>query len=188
MIELLISVALIIVMFVMLHGHGSKSHQRKQMQACRENLQTLYVSLQIFANDHEGAFPMKEGARRSGEVLEVLVPRYTSRITPFFCPGSQDAPPAEGESIAEARIGYAYFMGRKLSDGRAVLMSDEQVNDEPKEIGSQVFSGSGDGPGSNHNKYGGNFLHCDGEVESSVGGAPFPIDLPAGVRLLNPGK
>ena len=54
LIELLITLALIIVMMVMLYGFGSASRQRSQKKLCADNLQKIYLALQIYANDFGG--------------------------------------------------------------------------------------------------------------------------------------
>jgi len=69
---------------------------------------------------------------------------------------------------------------------QAILMSDRQVDGLPKEAGQIVFSQTGKPPGSNHKQNGGNFLFCDGHVESSTVRAPFSLVLTQGVVLLNP--
>ncbi len=56
-------------------------------------------------------------------------------------------------------------MGRSTSTPQQVLMSDRQVDTQSKAAGQAVFSSTGKPPGSNHDKYGGNLLFCDGHVE-----------------------
>jgi len=186
LLELVVTMALLIVIFVMLYSSGSKSYQRKQMKACAQNLQNIFVALQIYANEHDGAFPVAVGAKTSEEPLTLLVPQYTSRTSSFICPGSKDSPLPEGEPFGQRRISYAYYMGRQASETSAVLMSDEQINDLPKTSATTVFSVSGDGPGSNHNKYGGNFLFCDGAVKASGPVEQHSIQQESGIVLLNP--
>ena len=77
-------------------------------------------------------------------------------------------------------------MGRSGADAGQPLMSDRQVNALSKTSGQLLFSPSGEPPGNNHAKFGGNLLFCDGHCEPSPARAPFPIPLPAGVVLLNP--
>ena len=43
LIELLITLALMLVMFVMLYSFGSRSHQQRQKRACERNLRTIYL-------------------------------------------------------------------------------------------------------------------------------------------------
>ena len=186
LLELLLTTALILIMFVMLYGHSSGSHQRRQKQVCQQNLQTIHVALQLYANDHDGVFPAKSGAQTAEEPLSLLVPRYTSVTAHFICPGSKDRRLPEGESFENRKISYAYFMGRRAPDTAEPLMSDAQVNTLPKVRGQPVFSTNGKKPGDNHHKYGGNFLFCDGRAEMSSPKASFSIGLPQGVVLLNP--
>ena len=51
LLELLIALALMIVMSVMLYGFGSASRQRSQKKLCADNLQKIYLAMQIYAND-----------------------------------------------------------------------------------------------------------------------------------------
>ncbi len=186
LIELLVTLALIIIMFVLLYGHGSASHQRKQKQLCQKNLRTLFLAMDVFATDHEGKFPVRPGAKTSEQALSMLLPKYTSVTEPFICPGSKDDPLPEGENFENRRISYAYYMGRSQSDTSEVLLSDAQINSESKESGAQVFSKHGQKPGNNHHKYGGNYLFGDGHAEMSKATARFALVLTQGVVLLNP--
>lgn len=186
LIELLITLALMIVMFVMLYGFGSGSHQQRQKKLCQNNLQKIYVAMEIFANEHDGAFPMLAGAETAEDALALLVPRYTADTGSFICPGSKDSPIPSGASFAKRKISYAYFMGLRLTNFAAVLMTDRQVNTQPKNKGETIFSAGGKSPGNNHHQYGGNYLFGDGHVEMSSSMAPFSLVWPQGVVLLNP--
>jgi len=183
---MLITLALILIMFVMLYGFGSKGHQQQQKKACQKNLQKVYVALEIFANDHEGLFPALPGALTAEEPLATLVPRYTADTSSFICPGSKDSPLPSGEPFGKGKISYAYFMGRPLSASSEVLLTDKQVNAQQKNAGENVFSMTGKSPGNNHHKYGGNYLFVDGRMEMSSARAPFSIVWTQGVVLLNP--
>lgn len=186
LIEMLITLVLLIIMVTMLYGFGSSSHQKQQKKSCQKNLQKIYVALEIFANEHDGLFPMLSGAQTAEGPLSLLVPRYTTDIGPFICPGSKDSPLPSGESFARRRISYAYLMGWRLTNAAAVVMSDRQVNTQPKIKGERIFSGTGKAPGNNHHKYGGNVLFSDGHLEMSGSLAPVPVKWPQGVVLLNP--
>lgn len=185
-IELLVVFALILILSTMYWGSTSTSRRRQQQEACRKNLEKIYVALQIYANDHGGAFPEIAGARTSEEALSGLVPRYTVDTTVFICPGGKDPPLPTGEPFRERRISYAYLMGRFATNAQAVLMSDRQVNARAKEAGEQVFSRTGKPPGNNHGKAGGNFLFVDGHLEATAAQLPFSLGVTQGVVLLNP--
>lgn len=187
LLELLVTVAIILILTTMYWGSNSPSRQKQLKSACQKNLQTMHVALQIFANDHGGKFPETAGARTSEEALDELVPRYTADTSIFICPASKDSALPAGESILKRRISYAYYMGRR-SDSTLALMSDRQVDVQAKTPGQAAFSITGKGPGSNHGKSGGNFLFCDGRVEWSPVQIPFSIVLTQGVVLLNPGR
>jgi prepilin-type processing-associated H-X9-DG protein len=49
-----------------------------------------------------------------------------------------------------------------------------------------VFSPDGKKPGNNHNKFGGNFLFCDGNVQTTPARLAFPLPQATNVILLNP--
>ena len=186
LVELLIVAALILIMFVMLYGKSSKRFQYEQKQACQGNLQNIYVALQLYANDANGLFPARKDARTSEQPLALLVPRCTTVTAPFICPGTKGAPLPEGESFENRRISYGYYMGRRAADATEPLITDAQVNDQPKLRGQPVFSPDGKKPGNNHHKYGGNIMSCDGNVEMIGVKAPTSLLLTQGVVLLNP--
>ncbi len=167
LLEILITVALIMVMYVMMFGPSTKFHQTQQMTKCARNLQHLHVALNIYAGDHDGMFPAS---------LTELVPRYTADTAIFICPGKRNS-------------GYAYYRGRSAKDGAdAALMSDAQVNDRPKLQHELVFSDDGKAPGNNHRKFGGNILFCDGHMTTSEphSGQILPFSEP--VTLVNPAR
>jgi prepilin-type N-terminal cleavage/methylation domain-containing protein len=186
LIEMLITMALILIMFVMLYGKSSRRFQHEQKQACQQNLQNIYVALQLYANDTDGLFPIRKEAKTSEQALSLLLPKYTTVTAPFICPGTKESPLPEGESFEKRRISYSYYMGRRASDSTEPLMSDAQINDEPKIRAKQVFSSDGKKPGNNHHKYGGNIMNCDGNVEMIGTKAPSSLTLTQGVVLLNP--
>ncbi|MEJ0090626.1 MAG: type II secretion system protein [Limisphaerales bacterium] len=186
LVELLVTLALMIVLFTMLYGFGSAKHQRTQKQLCHDNLQKIYLAMQIYANDFSGRLPENTNANTSEDVLGELVPRYTADTTIFICPGGRDKQFASGEPLAKHKISYAYYMGRRLDSPQDALMSDRQVDTEPKRAGEFVFSANGKPPGNNHHKFGGNFLMGDGSVQSSGPQLTFSFAVPPGVVLLNP--
>jgi prepilin-type processing-associated H-X9-DG protein len=186
LIEMLITLALMLIIFVMLFSFGSSSHQQRQKKSCQRNLQTIYLALQIFANDHDATFPAQAGAPTSEGPLSLLVPRYTVETRSFICPGSKDSTLPAGEPFAQRRISYAYFMGRTSSDSSEVMMTDRQIDTQPKAKGEAIFSTTGKAPGNNHHKYGGNYLFGDGHAEMSSALAPFSLAWTQNVVLLNP--
>jgi type II secretory pathway pseudopilin PulG len=186
LIELMITLALMIVLTVMMFGFGSASHQRSQKKLCADNLQKIYLALQIYANDFKGALPASTNAVTSEDALGALVPRYTADTTIFICPGGRDAQIASGEPLSRHKISYAYYMGRRLDTPPLILMSDRQLDTLPKRAGDFVFSPNGKSPGNNHHKYGGNFLQCDGSVQDSPAQLTFALPATPGVVLLNP--
>ena len=186
LIELLITLALLVVISTLYFGFSSPSHQRSARQACEANLQKIFLAQEIYAQDHAGKFPVVAEAKFSGEPLALLVPRYTVDQEIFHCPGSQDAPLSADAPLRTAKISYAYYQGRQRG-GLAALMSDAQVSTNSKSLGEPVFSTNGKPPGNNHHQFGGNILFTDGHVEMSQSNAAVALPITAGVRLLNPG-
>jgi prepilin-type N-terminal cleavage/methylation domain-containing protein len=186
LIELLITFAILLILVTMYWGFSSRSHQLQQKKLCRENLQKIFIGLQIYANDFTGHFPVSTNAATSEVAFDMLVPRYCSDTAIFICPGSKDSPLPAGEPLTKHQISYAYFMGRRTIETHAPLASDQLVNTLPKAAGQTIFSPNGKPPGNNHHQYGGNFLFTDGSAEFVPTNAPFSIVLPQGVVLLNP--
>jgi prepilin-type N-terminal cleavage/methylation domain-containing protein/prepilin-type processing-associated H-X9-DG protein len=186
LIELLVTVALMVILTTMMWGFASPSHQRTAQKACQQNLQKIYVAMQIYANDSAGWLPHNPAANTSEETLDMLVPRYSADTSIFICPGSKDAPLPAGVSFRKSKISYAYYMGWRLNDQTGVLMSDAQINTLPKTNGDFAFSTTGKPPGNNHSKFGGNFLFGDGHAELSPPQIPFSLAVTQGVVLLNP--
>jgi len=186
LIELMVTLALICVLSAMLYGFASGSHQRSQEKLCADNLQKIYLALQIYGNDFNGTLPRDTNALTSEAVLDELVPKYTADTTIFICPGGRDSEIPSGESLRLHKISYAYFMGRRLDAPQKPLLSDRQVNAEPKRAGELVFSPDGKPPGNNHHKFGGNFLMSDGSVQFSPAVLTFSLAQEPGVVLLNP--
>jgi prepilin-type processing-associated H-X9-DG protein len=186
-IELLAVIAILILLFVLLWGpRVGDNRQRQAQKDCQNQLQKIYMAMEIYANDHAGKFPETPGARSSEEALDVLVPRYTVDTAVFICPGSKDPPLPAGESFRQHKISYAYYMGRRAAEAQAVLLSDAQVDAGARKAGDYAFSSTGKPPGNNHGKLGGNFLFCDGHAESVPARVPFAVGLTQGVVLLNP--
>jgi prepilin-type processing-associated H-X9-DG protein len=186
LLELLISIAIIFIMFTLYFGGGGKQYQVKKMEECEKNLQNVYVAVQTFARENKDALPATN-ARTSETPLSALVPRYTTGSEFFICPGSKDKPLPDAQPFADRKISYAYYMGRQLSDGAdKALLSDEQVNTSSKTNRQLVFSLDGKKIANNHDKYGGNFLFCDGHVQSTGPLAAFDLTFTNPVVLLNP--
>ncbi len=186
LIELLITMAILIILYTMMFGFGARQNQLRQKTKCRSNLQKMYVSLQIYANDSREMFPIATNAQTSESALGLLVPRYSADNSIFICPGSKDKKLTPGESLTNARISYAYYMGLSETNTSAVLMSDRQLNTAAKAVGELAFSDNGKKPANNHHKYGGSFLFCDGTMNSSLPILTIPLPLTTNIILLNP--
>lgn len=186
LIEMLLTLTIILILFTMMYGFGSKRNQMNQKKKCQGNLLKAYIGLQIFANEHDNQFPWATNAVSSEDALDVLVPKYSADTGIFVCPGSKDSPLPPGESLRKGRISYSYYMGRKSGETDAALLTDKQVGSNSKRTGELLFSDTGKKPGNNHHKYGGNVLFTDGSVRMSPSAAAFDLPLRSNVILLNP--
>jgi prepilin-type processing-associated H-X9-DG protein len=187
LLELLVSMAIILVLYVTILGPGSKFGQARRKAACAVNLAQMHMSLSLFAAEHDGAYPVVTGAANSEAPLSKLVPQYTTDTTIFICPGSSDASLPGAQPFAERRISYAYYMGLKRdASPETPLVSDEQCDTQPKRKGDPLFSFTGKLPGHNHRGYGGNVLFVDGHVETGEALATRDLSISPGVVLLNP--
>lgn len=186
LLELLIVVALMVVLYVTYLSFGSRVHQKTQEERCSDNLEKLFLAMQIYAND-SAEFPLNTNARTSEQVLNSLVPRYTADTSIFICPGGRDPDIPSGAPLTKYKISYAYYMGRGTNAVPGdFLMSDRQINTASKGVGDQVFSLDGNAPGNNHSKYGGNVLFCDGSVQTIPPRTSFSLAFSNGIVLLNP--
>lgn len=187
LIELLLVVLIISVLTILSMGRLNSSSRDKLKAQCQKNLQTIYLSLSIYANDYKGNFPVVTNATSSEQPLSILVPRYTTVTEMFICPACSDRALPEGESFARRRISYAYYMGRTTNDGPdAVIVSDRQVDTSPKRMGQQLFSPDGKKPAANHGKYGGNYVTLSGETFSCGPVAKRDFLFDTNIVLLNP--
>ena len=187
LIELLAVAAILLLLLVLYWGPStSKNRQREAQKQCQDNLQKIYMAMNIYAGDHAGKFPESSGAHTPAEALDALVPRYTVDTAVFICPGTKDAPLPAGGSLRQQRISYAYYMGRRAADSQQVVMSDWQIDTRSKAAGEYAFSSTGKPPANNHDTLGGNLLFCDGSATAIPPRLPFSITLTQGVVLLNP--
>jgi prepilin-type N-terminal cleavage/methylation domain-containing protein/prepilin-type processing-associated H-X9-DG protein len=185
LIELLVVLAVLLILTTMYWNHGP-SKRDLDLTSCRQNLEKIYLAMQIYANDNKEQFPVSTNASTSEDALAPLVPHYTSDTSIFICPATGASTLPEGKTFREWKISYAYYMGRHSTDVDKALLSDRQVDTLSKSLGTMVFSDTGKPPGNNHGKGGGNFLMCDGGVISSGGSAPISLTLTPPVVLLNP--
>jgi prepilin-type processing-associated H-X9-DG protein len=187
LLELFLVAVILFIVFTLFLSAGSKSGQEKRLAACQVNLQNIYAALRTFSQDNNGALPAVPGALTSEAPLSLLVPKYTTGSEFFICPGGRDKPLPDAQPFADRKISYAYYLGRTLQDGSdAPLVSDAQVDTASKTPGQIVFSPDGKKPGNNHNKFGGNFLFCDGNVQTTPARLAFSLPPATNVILLNP--
>ena len=96
-IELLVVCAILIILYVMFMGRGTVHFQKRQQAVCAQNLQTIHIALQTYANENKDRFPSDAFSKTSDEALAILVPQYTTRTDAFTCPGTKEdkLPPAQ---------------------------------------------------------------------------------------------
>jgi prepilin-type N-terminal cleavage/methylation domain-containing protein len=187
LIELMLVVLIICILTILSVGRMNSGSRDKVKLGCQKNLQTMYLSLTIYANDNKGQFPLLTNATSSEQPLSLLVPRCTTLTEMFICPGSGDRALPEGESFAKRRISYAYYMGRTTNEGAdEVMLTDGQIDSSAKRMGQQIFSPDGKKPGANHGKFGGNFVLFSGETLSTPSIADRDFPIATNVTLLNP--
>ncbi|HEY1789611.1 MAG TPA: type II secretion system protein [Verrucomicrobiae bacterium] len=186
LIEMLIVIGLIVAIYAVTLSFGSRTHQETEAERCSDNLQKIFLAAQIYDNDFR-AFPLATNAKTSELALNLLVPRYSADTSIFICPGGRDSEIPAGVSLVKNKISYAYYMGRNTNAGPGdFLISDRQINTLSKNTGDQVFSLTGNSPGNNHSKYGGNILFCDDHVQKIPPQTPFSLAFSNGIVLLNP--
>ncbi len=174
-VELLVVMLILVVLYSVAVGPTASYLRAQKLTRCAENMRKLHLTLTLFANEHDGAFPTVEGAQSSSQPLALLVPKYTSTPALLACPAVDEG------------FGFAYVSGLKNDrNSRQMLISDAQVNNAPKPRGAALFSTDGKGRGSNHGDGGGNVLFADGHVATSGTHTLDEIILPPGVVLLNP--
>jgi prepilin-type N-terminal cleavage/methylation domain-containing protein len=187
LIELLISLAIVLIMFSMFMGRSSKSRQQRDIAQCQKNLQSIQTALSLYATDNREKFPFVAGAKTSEEPLSLLIPRSTTVTEIFICPGTKDSRLPEGEPFRDRKISYAYYMGLDKSvAAEQPILSDRQINAQQKKSGEALFSKDGEGAGGNHHKFGGNVAFIGGDVRQSSPKAEFDLPLPPNTILLNP--
>ena len=132
--------------------------------------------------------------RRAWRIAAMAPARSTRCITvppstwpqPLASLGSASWEYSEADSRTGLPCMALYYMGWPATNTAGALMSDRQVDARSKNEGDFVFSTTGKPPGNNHHKYGGNFLFCDGRIESTPPQLSFPLAVTPGIVLLNP--
>ena len=187
LIELVVTMAIIMVLYFIMLGPRSKAGQARRKAVCAANLAQMQATLSLFAAEHDGTFPVAAGASSSETPLSELVPHYTTDTSIFICPGSKNSALPGAQPFADRRISYAYYMGlRREAPADTALVSDAQIDTRPKRLGDPLFSVNGNAPGNNHRGDGGSILFVDGHVETGGAIATRDLAIPTGVVLLNP--
>jgi prepilin-type N-terminal cleavage/methylation domain-containing protein/prepilin-type processing-associated H-X9-DG protein len=163
-IELMISMAVVLVLAAVVLGPTKDAVRKKQLASCAETLRKLNLSLALYANEHDGCFPALEGAKTSGDALRLLVPVYMADKAGLGCQGGE----------------YAYAMGLKRGEN-SMLAGDRFGTEETGNRPAGTLSERG-----NHEGKKGNVLFADGHVEQLESPTPRNLRIPAHVILLKP--
>jgi prepilin-type N-terminal cleavage/methylation domain-containing protein len=188
LVELLIVLTVVLVLYLMYFGAGSKPYQRRQRAACAKNLQFIHQALHNYALDHHDRFPYVTNAVTSEAPLSLLVPSATTRTDIFICPGSNHRSLPDAEPFSTRKISYAYMMG--LGRDAAAdqwLIADALLDLKPKSVGDPIFAAdSKQRLGNNHRGHGGMVLFADGRAERTPSKAAFALNFPTNAIALNP--
>lgn len=189
LLELVLTLGIILVLVTLYWKPSGPSKQARRMAACQVNLQKLFMAMEIYAGEHAGRFPNRPGAESSEGAFELLVPKYTSDLQFFLCPGTGAAALDPDKPLGGQRVSYSLFMGQDARGSDIPLVADAlavtQVSADTNQV---IFSSSGKPPGNNHQQAGGNILFTDGHVEKSAGRPNSPWKSKPGVIILNPRK
>src|SRR5258707_5764823 len=80
LIEMLCTMAILLILFVLMWGRGASGFQKQQKAACRRNLLTLYMALDLDATENKESYPALKEAESSEGQLSLLVPRSTTTL------------------------------------------------------------------------------------------------------------
>src|SRR5277367_4046801 len=90
LLELLVVIAIVLILFTLYWSFSAKDRGKDARLNCSNNLQKIFLAMQIYSNEHSGGFPALPGAVSSEEPLDALVPHYTVDTPVFICPASGD--------------------------------------------------------------------------------------------------
>src|SRR5258708_1826171 len=100
LIELLGVAAVLLILTTMYWNHGP-SKRDLDLAACRQNLEKIYLAMQIYAHDNADKYPVTTNAPTAEDALAPLVPHYTSDTSIFICPAKGGSALPTGESFRD---------------------------------------------------------------------------------------
>lgn len=165
-IEILVVMLIAVTLYAVALKPSEAMRRKREMAQCAENLRKLHLTLNLYAAEHDGAYPVNPQAKKTEDALRGLAPRYTTDATFLSCPVE--------------RGGYSYAMGLRKDGGTHLLAADRLTIHQLRQ-GGALFSAGG-----NHGDSAGNLLFTDGHVEVVGATAPRELNPPPGVVLLNP--
>jgi len=138
-------IGLLLILPAMLLPALSMARESARKISCTSNLKIIGLSLRMYSNVYDEAFPHLDGAKG----LEMLRKNgFLEAPQCFVCPSAGTKPAAYGAPLTEATVDYQYFGGHTESDSVDVILACDKEN--------------------NHDKYG-NVLFIDGHVKGYAG-------------------
>lgn len=116
-IELLVAVVVVATLMALLFPVISRANESGKRATCMNNLRQIYLALQMYADDNDGAFPLLDpsGWVANGCGLSTgynnyhhfyaLYPKYISDLKTFACPADVDG----NEIDRGGRVNWSYY-------------------------------------------------------------------------------
>ena len=80
LIELLFVLLIMCGASAMMYSFGSARRQKTQKALCQDNLQKIYIALQIYAKDENSRLPLVTNATTSEAPMDVLVVDHVDKL------------------------------------------------------------------------------------------------------------
>src|SRR5215469_10748045 len=109
LIELLVVIGILVVITALMWSYGP-SRRDRELDSCRQNLERIYLAMDIYSRDNNSKYPVVTNAVTSEAALAPLVPHYSSDTQIFICPASGNPFQPADKSFSDWKISYAYYM------------------------------------------------------------------------------
>ena len=114
-IELLVAVVVVATLMALLFPVIGRANESGKRAACANNLRQIGIALQMYADDHDGIFPLLDGSdwTVSGNLsynhhFAALYPNYINEFKIFACPSDEDGWMID--RVKRANWSYYYFV------------------------------------------------------------------------------